>query len=241
MLPKTKYYQAIGSILNSALARILQDVLALGDITADESQKLSELCKIFNALEGLFVEDPNHVSFNFSFLWITVEPYCSQPSFVVAYVPAWLKFSYLSELLVSAPPNVIFDAVTDRCRRKHLLRIFRIYLKKVPLWTLRSMSSSISCGHSSQTHRYERTRLISSCKDIPFGRSSYSILFYGLYASRYDGSFCCHGRSTSCYDAVEEGARRISPPFRLKRSLLNQRGHYASLWRRIAGNQNCRI
>lgn len=27
-------------------------------------------------------------------------PYTLQPSFVVAYVPSWLKFSYLSELLV---------------------------------------------------------------------------------------------------------------------------------------------
>lgn len=82
-------------------------------------------------------------------------------------------------------------AVADSRCRKHLLRIFRIYSKKVPLWTLRSTSSSISCGHSSRTRRYERTRLISSCKDILFGRS-YRILFYALYASRYDGCFCCH-------------------------------------------------
>lgn len=62
MLPKTKYYQAVGAVVNAALSRILQDVLALPDITEVESHKLNELCRILNALEGLFVEDPNHVS-----------------------------------------------------------------------------------------------------------------------------------------------------------------------------------
>lgn len=37
-------------------------MLALPDITEVESHKLNELCHIFDALEGLFVEDPNHVS-----------------------------------------------------------------------------------------------------------------------------------------------------------------------------------
>ena len=61
VLAKTKYYQAVGAVVNAALARILQDVLALPDITEVESHKLNELCRILNALEGLFVEDPNHV------------------------------------------------------------------------------------------------------------------------------------------------------------------------------------
>lgn len=37
-------------------------MLALPDITEVESHKLNELCRILDALEGLFVEDPNHVS-----------------------------------------------------------------------------------------------------------------------------------------------------------------------------------
>lgn len=68
--------------MEAALSRILGDILALEDITEVESHRLSELCHILNALEGLFVEDPE------------------QPSFVVSHVPSWLKFSYLSELLV---------------------------------------------------------------------------------------------------------------------------------------------
>ncbi|THG95092.1 hypothetical protein EW026_g6495 [Hermanssonia centrifuga] len=90
VLAKGKYYQAVGGVVNSALSRILDDVLALPDVTAEESHKLSELCHILAASEGLFVEDP------------------AQPSFVVAYVPLWLKFSYLSELLEASIADISY-------------------------------------------------------------------------------------------------------------------------------------
>jgi centromere/kinetochore protein ZW10 len=41
-------------------------------------------------MEGLFSEDPD------------------QPSFVVAYVPSWLKFSYLSELLEASLADISY-------------------------------------------------------------------------------------------------------------------------------------
>ncbi|KAI0079377.1 hypothetical protein K474DRAFT_1735495 [Panus rudis PR-1116 ss-1] len=90
ILPKTKYYNAIGSVVESALSRVLQDILALSDIPDVESHKLADLCRVLNALEALFVEDPNH------------------PSFVVAYVPSWLKFSYLSELLEASIADISY-------------------------------------------------------------------------------------------------------------------------------------
>ena len=62
VLAKTKYYEAAGAVVNAALTRILQDILALPDITEVESHKLNELCRILNALEGLFVGDPSQVS-----------------------------------------------------------------------------------------------------------------------------------------------------------------------------------
>ena len=62
ILPKSKYYQAIGTVVNAALARLLADMLAIPDIIKDESHNLSELCHILNASEGLFVEDPAQVS-----------------------------------------------------------------------------------------------------------------------------------------------------------------------------------
>ncbi|KAH9975969.1 hypothetical protein BGW80DRAFT_1295582 [Lactifluus volemus] len=93
VLNKTKYFDALGNLVNFCLTCIMDDVLALSDITEVESHRLSELCRILHALEGLFMDDPE------------------QPSFVVACVPAWLKFSYLSELLEAnlADISYLFD------------------------------------------------------------------------------------------------------------------------------------
>ncbi|KAH9893391.1 hypothetical protein C8Q73DRAFT_746134 [Cubamyces lactineus] len=90
VLAKSKYYDALGALVESAVARVLGDVLALEDITEVESHRLSELCHILNALEGLFVEDPD------------------QPSFIVSYVPSWLKYSYLSELLEASIADISY-------------------------------------------------------------------------------------------------------------------------------------
>lgn len=48
-------------VIDAVLSRVLEDITALPDITAAESHKLSELCRILNALEGLFVDDPEQV------------------------------------------------------------------------------------------------------------------------------------------------------------------------------------
>jgi protein transport protein DSL1/ZW10 len=61
VLGKSRYYDAIGSVTDAALSRVLQDVLELDDIPELESHRLSELCRILNALEGLFCEDPEQV------------------------------------------------------------------------------------------------------------------------------------------------------------------------------------
>jgi hypothetical protein len=89
ILTKGKYYTAIGLVTEAALSRILQDILALSDIPEVDSHQLSELCRILNSLEGLFHED------------------ITQTSVAVAYVPSWLKFNYLSELLVCGFCNVL--------------------------------------------------------------------------------------------------------------------------------------
>ncbi|KNZ75119.1 Centromere/kinetochore protein zw10 like protein [Termitomyces sp. J132] len=90
ILTKTKYYTAIGLFVEAVLDRTIRDILALPDIPEVESHRLSELCHIFNALEGLFVED------------------ATQSSFVVAYVPSWLKFSYLTELLEASMADITY-------------------------------------------------------------------------------------------------------------------------------------
>lgn len=86
ILPKSRYYQAIGTIIDVALSRILGDVLALEDITAEESNKLSELCRIMNSLEGLFVENPDLVSDPCSTFHVFVLLNC-----VLLYLPALLR------------------------------------------------------------------------------------------------------------------------------------------------------
>jgi centromere/kinetochore protein ZW10 len=47
----------VGAIVEVSLERILENILAIPDIPEVESHKLSELCRILAALEGLFVED----------------------------------------------------------------------------------------------------------------------------------------------------------------------------------------
>ncbi|KAA1470237.1 hypothetical protein DENSPDRAFT_817768 [Dentipellis sp. KUC8613] len=93
VLQKGKYFIALGQIVNATLLQILEEVLALPDITEVESHRLSELCRVLNAVEGLFLDDLN------------------EPSVVVSYVPSWLKFSYLSELLEASLADIsyLFD------------------------------------------------------------------------------------------------------------------------------------
>ena len=62
ILPKSKYYTALGLVVDGVLSRILDSILAISDIPEVESHKLSELCRILTAFEGLFVEDTSEVS-----------------------------------------------------------------------------------------------------------------------------------------------------------------------------------
>jgi hypothetical protein len=61
VIAKSKYYTALGYVTNAAIEKILSDILALPDITEVESKRLAELCRIVNALEGMFVDDPMQV------------------------------------------------------------------------------------------------------------------------------------------------------------------------------------
>ncbi|EMD39295.1 hypothetical protein CERSUDRAFT_112943 [Gelatoporia subvermispora B] len=120
VLNKSKYYVAVGAAADAAISRILRDVLALPDITEAESHRLSELCRIMNALEGLFVEDP------------------TQPSFVVSYLPSWLKFSYLSELMEASIADISYlfeaGALVD-FEIEELVKLVRALFADTPLRT----------------------------------------------------------------------------------------------------------
>lgn len=131
ILGKTKYFDALGSLVNFSLMRILGDILALPDITEVESHRLSELCRILHAVEGLFIEDPE------------------QPSFVVACVPAWLKFSYLSELLEASLADIsyLFDegALVDY-ETEELVKLVRALFADTPQRA--NMVNKLVAGHA---------------------------------------------------------------------------------------------
>ncbi|KAG2363253.1 hypothetical protein BDR07DRAFT_1404704 [Suillus spraguei] len=120
VLPKSKYYTAVGAMVEVSLQRILENILAIPDIPEVESHKLSELCRILAALEGLFVED------------------FSESSFVVSYVPSWLKFSYLSELLEASMADLTYlfeeGALVD-FEVDELVKLVRALFADTPLRT----------------------------------------------------------------------------------------------------------
>ncbi|KAL5492372.1 YTM1_3 [Sanghuangporus weigelae] len=122
ILPRTKWLRAAGRVVETALARVLSDVLALPDIPELDSRRLSELCRILNALEGLFVDVENPEA----------------PSMVLDYVPSWLKYSYLSELLEASIADIsyLFDegALID-FSVDELVRLVRALFADTPLRT----------------------------------------------------------------------------------------------------------
>jgi centromere/kinetochore protein ZW10 len=61
ILSKSKYFDVLGLLVSFCLTSVMDDILALPDITEVESHRLSELCRILHALEGLFVDDPEQV------------------------------------------------------------------------------------------------------------------------------------------------------------------------------------
>ena len=74
VLPHGCNLTAVGRIIDAVLSRILKDTIKLPNTTADEYHRLSELCRMLNALEGLFVEGPEHISSHpFSGLQVSVD------------------------------------------------------------------------------------------------------------------------------------------------------------------------
>ncbi|KAI6113039.1 hypothetical protein F5141DRAFT_1111163 [Pisolithus sp. B1] len=116
VLPKGKYHVAMGNVVDGVLSRILDDILAIPDIPEVESHKLGELCRILFTLEELFVEDAE--------------------SLVASFVPSWLKFSYLSELLEASMADLtyLFDegALVD-FEIDELVKLVRALFADTPL------------------------------------------------------------------------------------------------------------
>lgn len=98
-LTRTAYYEAIGSLVDDTLARMIDDLTALPDIPEVESHRLSELLRMFTPLEELFLDGDQSVSSSRLLPRHLIDQCDLQ--LVVTHVPLWLKFSYMAELLVS--------------------------------------------------------------------------------------------------------------------------------------------
>ena len=61
-MTRRNYLRAMGQVVDDALYRVLDDVLAIPDIPEADSERLSELCELFTPLEDLFVYMPGDVS-----------------------------------------------------------------------------------------------------------------------------------------------------------------------------------
>jgi hypothetical protein len=94
------YLEVMGHLVDITISRIGKEILELRDITEIESIRLGELLDMVKTLEEIFVIIPEEVSRLYDGMWKSCTDVYHQPSRVVAQVPHWLKFCYISEILV---------------------------------------------------------------------------------------------------------------------------------------------
>jgi centromere/kinetochore protein ZW10 len=87
--------------VETAVARVADDIIAISDITADESERLKQICEVLKHVEDIF---SGHVSIPeaaIAFQLIDLTGLHVQDTNIVAYVPHWLRFCYVAEIMVS--------------------------------------------------------------------------------------------------------------------------------------------
>lgn len=85
--------QSIGSLLSTVIDKIIIDVEDMSDISEPESQRLTAYCRQIIAVEELFLPQQSTDS--------TTSQEDAIPLTAV-YVPGWIRFQYLSEILDSS-------------------------------------------------------------------------------------------------------------------------------------------
>lgn len=94
ILSHSALLQSIGSLLSSVVNKIILDIEDLGDISEDQSKQLVSLCNKMSQLENLFKPE---TSGNTESLPVTA-----------LYVPNWLRFQYLINILESSLADIKF-------------------------------------------------------------------------------------------------------------------------------------
>lgn len=90
VLSQSALSQAIGSLLNTVVVRLIHDVEDMSDIPEAESVKLAGFMEELGKLESLFPEGPRGVS--------TTGVYCSN----------WIKFRFLQQVLESTMADILY-------------------------------------------------------------------------------------------------------------------------------------
>lgn len=92
VLVPSRFYAALGRLVDLVFQKVLHDVLDLGDIGESESEKIASLVKTLGNLEGLFSAEG------------------SEQSVAPLWVPSWFKTSYLIEILTGSLVDIEFLA-----------------------------------------------------------------------------------------------------------------------------------
>jgi centromere/kinetochore protein ZW10 len=91
VLSKSVLFKSIGSLLNTVVTKLVNDIEDLGDISEPESIKLAQYCADIAVLEDLF---PGRS--------------LETPPLTAVYCENWLKFRYLAQILESSMVDVMF-------------------------------------------------------------------------------------------------------------------------------------
>ncbi|KAJ5112327.1 hypothetical protein N7532_000372 [Penicillium argentinense] len=94
ILSHSALLQSIGSLLSTMISKIIIDVEDLGDISEDQSKQLVQFCNRVSKLEDLFMPE-------------TTSDAEAVPVTAV-YVPNWLRFQYLINILESSLADIKF-------------------------------------------------------------------------------------------------------------------------------------
>jgi centromere/kinetochore protein ZW10 len=100
-LTEPKCLISIGQLVETAVVQVTNDIVAIPDITADESERLKQICDVLRPVEEMF---KSHVSLHACpgrERGIADIPSMSQGVNIVAYVPHWLRFCYVAEIMAS--------------------------------------------------------------------------------------------------------------------------------------------
>lgn len=93
VLSHSALLQSVGSLLSTVISKVIIDVEDLGDISEDQSKQLISFCNRISKLEDLFMPENSD---------------SEALPLTAIYVPSWLSFQYLVNILESSLADIKF-------------------------------------------------------------------------------------------------------------------------------------